>query len=312
MTIQAEAVRIGSTFAMAPGLPEGTALSPSRASDFLTCPLLFRFRAIDKFPERPSSAAVRGTLVHAVLEQLYDLPSAKRTVHAARELLVPTWEQLIADDPRLAFALLEDEPFTPDGRDSESGNELPMLDIPPDVLANWLTSADPLIETYFSLEDPTRLEPHSRELRLEVQLEDGPPLRGIIDRIDVAPDSRMRVVDYKTGRSPGAGFEQKSLFQMRFYALMLWRINGVLPTRLQLIYLGDAQILRYDPTHDELVAFERTIRALWSTITRVAAEGSWQPRPSKLCGWCDHHARCPAKGGDLPPLSIDLTVPGDK
>ncbi|MFZ1669602.1 MAG: PD-(D/E)XK nuclease family protein, partial [Candidatus Nanopelagicales bacterium] len=51
-----------------PGLPAGIALSPSRASDFLTCPLLFRFRAIDRIPERPSSAAVRGTLVHAVLE----------------------------------------------------------------------------------------------------------------------------------------------------------------------------------------------------------------------------------------------------
>jgi putative RecB family exonuclease len=309
MTLEAEVARIGSTFEVAPGLPEGTALSPSRASDFLTCPLLFRFRAIDKFPERPSSAAVRGTLVHAVLEQLYDLPCDERTIDAARALLVPTWEQLLEADPHLAYALLPDEaPFL-----AESANSLSTFDtvptLPTDVLAAWLTSADPLIETYFSLEDPTRLEPHSRELRLEVQLEDGPPLRGIIDRIDVASDSRMRVVDYKTGRSPGSGFEQKSLFQMRFYALMLWRLNGVLPTRLQLIYLGDAQILRYDPTEDELVAFERTIRALWKTITRVAAEGTWQPRPSKLCGWCDHHARCPAQGGELPPLTVDLTVP---
>ena len=53
------------------------ALSPSRAGDFMTCPLLYRFRVIDQLPERPSPAAVRGTLVHAVLERLYDLPAAE-------------------------------------------------------------------------------------------------------------------------------------------------------------------------------------------------------------------------------------------
>ena len=48
-------------------------LSPSRASDFMTCPLLYRFRTIDRLPERPSPEATRGTVVHAVLERLYDL-----------------------------------------------------------------------------------------------------------------------------------------------------------------------------------------------------------------------------------------------
>ena len=45
-----------------------SALSPSRASDFLQCPLLFRFRTIDRLPEAPSAAALRGTLVHAFAE----------------------------------------------------------------------------------------------------------------------------------------------------------------------------------------------------------------------------------------------------
>ncbi len=294
MTLQEE------TIVAIPGLPVGTALSPSRASDFLTCPLLFRFRAIDKLPERPSSAAVRGTLVHAVLEDLYDLPANERTVEAAKAMLLPTWGKLSEKDPRLRVALDADAQF-PFDADSP----------PPEPtqadLQKWLAAAEPLIETYFELENPQRLEPNARELRVEVQLEDGPPLRGIIDRVDVAPDTRIRVVDYKTGRAPGQGFEQRSLFQMRFYALMLWRLNGVIPTRLQLIYLGDAQVLTYDPTESELISFERTLRALWATITRVAAEGNWQPKESKLCNWCDHHAKCPAKGGTPPPLPIDLT-----
>jgi putative RecB family exonuclease len=44
------------------------ALSPSRASDFKQCPLLYRFRAIDRLPEPPSTAQVRGSVVHAALE----------------------------------------------------------------------------------------------------------------------------------------------------------------------------------------------------------------------------------------------------
>ena len=49
--------------------PRRPALSPSRAADFKQCPLLYRFRAIDRLPEVPGRAQVRGTLVHAVLER---------------------------------------------------------------------------------------------------------------------------------------------------------------------------------------------------------------------------------------------------
>ena len=65
-----------------------SALSPSRAADFMTCPLLYRFRVLDRLPEPPSPAATRGTLVHAVLERLFDEPASGRTPQAARGGLV--------------------------------------------------------------------------------------------------------------------------------------------------------------------------------------------------------------------------------
>ncbi len=63
-------------------MPRPPALSPSRAGDFQQCPLLFRYRTVDRLPEPPSAAATLGTLVHAVLERLYDLPARERTVEA--------------------------------------------------------------------------------------------------------------------------------------------------------------------------------------------------------------------------------------
>src|SRR5450432_2523136 len=76
-------------------------LSPSRASDFLTCPLLYRFRVIDRLPEPPSPAAARGTLVHAVLERLFDHPAGDRTPAVARSLMPPQWERLTTEEPAL-------------------------------------------------------------------------------------------------------------------------------------------------------------------------------------------------------------------
>src|SRR5690606_6839432 len=85
-----------------PDEPEGlrpVALSPSRAKDFMQCPLLLRFRAVDRLPEPPSPAATRGTLVHSVLERLYDLPAAQRVPAAGVELLGPAWDELRAQRP---------------------------------------------------------------------------------------------------------------------------------------------------------------------------------------------------------------------
>src|SRR5918911_4982264 len=81
-----------------PALPS---LSPSRAADFKTCPLLYRFRTIDRLPERPSPDQARGTLVHAVLERLFDLPAAERTPQRAALLVAPEWERLRQEQPEL-------------------------------------------------------------------------------------------------------------------------------------------------------------------------------------------------------------------
>jgi putative RecB family exonuclease len=264
------------------------ALSPSRASDFMTCPLLYRFRVIDRLPERPGLAATRGTVIHAVLEELFDLPASDRTPERAGVLVRPAWERLLAAEPDLAALFADDA----DGS----------------ALSGWLASAAELVGRYFTLEDPRRLEPRERELYVETVLDSGLVLRGYVDRLDVANGGAMRVVDYKTGRAPGAGYEAKALFQMRFYALVLWRLRGVVPRLLQLVYLGSGEVLRYEPDEADLRATERKVRALWEAITRAVETGDWRPSPSKLCEWCDHKVRCPAFGGTPPPLPTLLPL----
>lgn len=255
------------------------ALSPSRAGDYMTCPLLYRFRVVDRLPERPSPAAVRGTIVHSVLERLYDLPANARTVEAALDMLEPQWERLLQEEPGYAAMF--------DGEED---------------LARWLAQAREMVRRYFEMEDPRRLEPAERELYVEAVLDGGLLLRGYIDRLDVAPTGEVRVVDYKTGSAPGPELEAKALFQMKFYALVLWRLHGRVPRLLQLMYLGDGEVLRYSPDEHDLRATERKLWALWRAIERSLTTGEWRARRSRLCGWCDHQAICPEFGGTPPPL----------
>ncbi|MCW2645893.1 MAG: RecB family exonuclease [Pseudonocardiales bacterium] len=266
-------------------------LSPSRAADFKTCPLLYRFRSIDRLPQVPSKVATRGTVVHAVLEELFDLPAAGRTLAAARDLLPGAWQRVLEQAPETATL------FAADADGSE--------------LAEWLDSASGLLANYFALEDPSRLEPEAREQLVEIVI-DGLRLRGYVDRLDVTAGGDIRVVDYKTGATPREAFEAKALFQMKFYALVLWRTRGVVPRQLRLIYLADTDTLTYSPDADELERFERTLRAIWAAIERATAAGDFRPSPSKLCDWCDYKALCPAWGGTPPPFPSDALAAIDQ
>jgi putative RecB family exonuclease len=280
----------GALFDAGPGVVKlPAALSPSRAGDFQQCPLLFRLRVIDRVPEPPNAAAAKGTLVHAVLERLFDLPSGRRTPGEAVELVRPQWEKLLAERPELDGLFADEQ-----------------------ERAGWLAEAERLLGTYFTLEDPNRLEPAQREMFVRAPMGEGEDrllLRGFVDRLDVAPNGLLRVVDYKTGKAPPPGYEEKSLFQMKFYALVLWKVRGVVPKRLQLLYLGSGEVLTYDPTSADLLLAERRIAGIWTAIRKAAGERRWETKPSKLCDWCNFQALCPARGGEEPPAPEVRVVP---
>ncbi len=259
----------GSSGRPAPSDPDSASalpsLSPSRAGDFRVCPRLYRFRVVEGLPEQPNESAARGTLVHAVLERLFDLPVAQRSLRQALDLVAPTWAHLCDLDP-----------------------DLERLGSP----TAWPCSAEPALRGYFDLEDPSLYQPVGRELRLEAELEGRLAIRGVIDRLDEAADGRLRVVDYKTGRCPPPGREAGAMFQLKFYALLVWAAFGRLPSVLRLMYLGDGVILEHVPDERELVALSRLLLALGEAVDRAHSEDDWPAAPGGRCRWCSFVARC--------------------
>ena len=227
--------------------PRLPSLSPSRASDFLTCPLLYRFRVIDRLPEPPSPAATRGTVVHAVLERLFDLPAAERIPAQRSRAGRPRVGAAARGRARAGRAVRRRR------RRATSGS----------------ASAAGLLDAYFALEDPTGSSRPSASCSSSATSSPGCGCAATSTGSTWRPDGALRVVDYKTGRAPREGFEAKAMFQMRFYALVLWRLRGQVPRLLQLLYLGSGEVLRYEPDEADLRATERKVVAIWAAIQRA-------------------------------------------
>ena len=245
-------------------------LSPTRAGTFRSCPRRYRYRYVDHLDEPEEPAALRGTLVHRVCEELLGLPPEQRTLPAARALLHHLWEVVAGDEPGLA-------------------------DLFADAAAvdAWLASGEALLATWFRLESPPAVRVDARELVVRASF-DGVDLVGVLDRLDHESDGSWTVVDYKTGSAPGAGFEQDAFFQLRCYGVALAAEHGIVPTRLRVVYLGGVgEVLDVEVPATALPATARNLTALAAAIEHVEQTGDWRGRPGYGCRWCAFAGICP-------------------
>ena len=89
---------------------------------------------------------------------MFDLPARERSISATRTLVAEAWLRLAAADEPAAAALLVDAKIDPAVQSA-------------DHFAQAMVSRiEPLLETYFTLEDPSRLEPHAREVAISVEI----------------------------------------------------------------------------------------------------------------------------------------------
>ena len=248
-------------------------LSPSKVSAFKDCALAFRFSVIDRLPEAPSVAAVRGTLVHRVLEQLYCAEPAERTLEGALSALDTAADEARRSDPEYRDLGLDEE-----------------------AEATYLADAERLVRRYFEMEDPATIRPIGLELLLEAEL-GGLRLRGIIDRLELDAAGELVVTDYKTGRSPGPRYEQGRFGGVHFYAFLCQAVFGRRPARIQLLYLADGVSITAIPSEQSIRGLERRVGAVWQAVMRACAADDFRPHVGPLCNWCAFQALCPAHGG---------------
>lgn len=263
---------VGTTKAM----PRPLALSASRINDYKRCPLQYRLRAIDRIPEPSTWAQVKGTLVHAVLEEMFSWPRPQRLYPAAVKQLKPSWAQLCEKNPEYAEVVAEEK------------------------FLEFLVECRELLKNYFLMENPMGFDPAACEQYVNKVLDNGVPVRGFMDRVDINDSGLVRVVDYKTGKMPKPWFSQDADFQMLFYGLLYWRTRGVIPAQLRLIYLKEQGNKVLSPSATQLEYLEKDLADLWEKMRSDGMSGDFRPKENKLCPWCPFHNYCPAQGG-VPP-----------
>jgi putative RecB family exonuclease len=251
--------------------PRLETLSPSRASDFKVCPLLFKYKAIDKIEVPPTVYQARGTTAHLALQWLFDLAPEKRDPETLYELFRKAWVELRDEEFPDLFETIDEE-------------------------RAWGMDSLAVLSNYFLIEDPTSFDPVDRELDMTEELGEI-TIRGILDRMEEAPDGLV-ITDYKTGSAPPERYAIPAFFALKIYALLIRTRTGRTPVRLRLMYLSQPTVYEIPITDQQLDATRRKLEALWTTINRAIVNNVFPARPGKLCNWCQFQDRCPAFAAD--------------
>ena len=250
-------------------------LSPSRASQFKTCPKQFKFANIDKIKEPTTVVQAKGTTVHQALEDLFDLPPEERNTEKLHNLFREAWTKVRGNDEHHnLFSSVEEE-------------------------REWGLDGLKLLNNYMSIEDPTSFEPLERERWVRGSIEDL-NLRGILDRMDRNNKGELVIVDYKSGKAPLAKYKEPRFFALKLYALLIQKELGEMPSELKLIYLKNSTIHTLKVSQESLDQVKIEDLEIWKNIKIAFETNEFPATKNTLCDWCYYKPICPVFNENAP------------
>jgi len=242
--------------------PPITYLSFSQVDVFDKCPLLYRYRYIQKIPAPPAAAAVFGSTIHQTLRDFYQaaLDGKKPTKKNLLTILEKNWL---------------DEGYASKVHERRMKKEAERM----------------LKKFYDKGYDPDRL-PKYLEQQFVIKAKTGLRIGGRIDRIDETK-SGMEIIDYKTGKVIDQKDLDKSL-QMSVYALAATD-PGVLGQNpedviLSFYFLDKGEKKSTSRTKEQLVKAKKEIVEKAKEIEK----SKFEPTPGVWCDFCEYRLICEA------------------
>lgn len=233
-------------------------LSHSSLTLYGECPQKYKFKYIDKIPEKPKHFFSFGNSVHQALEYFY----------GGKNLPAPTLEELLA---------YYREHWLSAGYRDEAQE------------AEYFEDGKEILTKFYRKHIAEFEFPYFVEYNFELAV-DGVPVTGKIDRIDKLADGRLSIMDYKTGKALAAG-RVVTDGQLTMYQMACEQLLGAAVARLSFYHLPSLKEQVVERHSADLVqGLRRRIVAAAESITN----GAFDPKPDeKKCYWCDYKPICP-------------------
>ncbi len=234
---------------------EMSKVSPLKVRVFNTCRLRFRYQYIDRIRSRLRIADTAGSLVHRVLCDIFTkVPKLERTEERLLALFNEAWDAL---SPRY---------LRMNGVDA-------------------LRESSEIQLHRFAQQHDMQAEPLMVEPYFQVALTPEVTLFGRVDRIDELPDATLKIIDYKTGTSPG----EIDASQLLLYAIMIESELGRRVSQISFWYLDDGNVWTTDFTDKER---DETRADLFSAVDEMETISDFPPTIAPHCGHCPYLHAC--------------------
>ncbi len=234
-------------------------LNPSKLQCYLDCPRQYRFRYVDRRPERRTfGPTALGRSVHKALRDFYGLEANQRSVDSLLRALRRSWD--------------------PTGYRSAKEAE------------DAYTRAEDMLRRYHAGTDPTNARVVALESKFShAKSQDGILVTGRVDRIDI-DDGEYIVVDYKTGRF---GEHDSTVDESLPLSLYLIAVSAVMGRPVMRIAVEHLPTGRRAETRRDAERLESDWKALIEKVGEMRSGSDFPPRPGSLCRWCDYLTVCP-------------------
>ncbi len=241
------------------------------------CPQKYKFRYVHLIPELPKYYFAFGSALHSVMEYIYDPARAGfPTLAQALAYFDKIWNKTTYEQK--GYASVEKE------------------------LAGYAEGRHE-IESYYAKHAPTFVKPLSVEIKSTLEV-DGLSLISILDRMDYLGDGKIKILDYKTGKTVQREPDQLYMYQKvaetspTIKALVQQHDPGVKKVRVEQLsfyHLPSLTEMTFERASDkEIVQF-------WRGVLDVANQiraGHFAPTPGEnQCRWCDYRNICPVYTG---------------
>lgn len=251
--------------------------SYSKMGMYKECPQKYKFRYVHMIPEQPKYYFAFGTALHSVMEFIYKPDKLSfPTLAQALAYFDTVWNKTSYEQKGYASMDKELEGYAEGRR---------------------------IIESYYREFSGHFIHPLSTEMKTTLDI-DGLSLISIVDRMDYLGDGRVKILDYKTGKTIQREPDQLYMYQkvVENSPLVKTMIQQKDPSVKE---VRVEQLSFYHlPTLKEMTferAADKEIFAFWQNVLKVADDiraGKFDPTPGEnQCRWCDYRNLCPVFTG---------------